>query len=125
MFRDIYDPLKDDMIQIMNAEGEIVKPEWMPELSDESIIEMYKTMVYSRVIDQKVLQFQRQGRILTYAPNLGQEAAQVGSGFAILQTDWVASAFRELGVWLRKGEESFVKRLSQAFEDLNCINRNV
>jgi fructose-bisphosphate aldolase class II len=27
-------------------------------------------------------------------------------------------------VWLRKGEESFVQRLKQAFEDLNCINRN-
>ena len=26
--------------------------------------------------------------------------------------------------WLRKGEQSFVKRLTQAFEDLNCINRN-
>ena len=28
-------------------------------------------------------------------------------------------------VWLRKGEESFVKRLEMAFEDLNCINRNL
>ncbi|WP_341839498.1 class II fructose-bisphosphate aldolase [Chitinophaga caseinilytica] len=27
-------------------------------------------------------------------------------------------------VWLRKGEESFVKRLEEAFTDLNCINRN-
>ena len=27
-------------------------------------------------------------------------------------------------VWLRKGEESFVKRLEVAFDDLNCINRN-
>ena len=27
-------------------------------------------------------------------------------------------------VWLRKGEESFVKRLETAFDDLNCINRN-
>jgi fructose-bisphosphate aldolase class II len=27
-------------------------------------------------------------------------------------------------VWLRKGEESFIKRLQVAFEDLNCINRN-
>ncbi len=27
-------------------------------------------------------------------------------------------------VWLRKGEETFVKRLKVAFEDLNCINRN-
>lgn len=28
-------------------------------------------------------------------------------------------------VWLREGEKSFVKRLKEAFEDLNCINRNV
>jgi fructose-bisphosphate aldolase, class II len=27
-------------------------------------------------------------------------------------------------VWLRKGEEAFVKRLKIAFKDLNCINRN-
>ena len=27
-------------------------------------------------------------------------------------------------VWLRKGEETFVKRLEEAFGDLNCINRN-
>ena len=27
-------------------------------------------------------------------------------------------------VWLRKGEETFIARLKQAFEDLNCINRN-
>jgi fructose-bisphosphate aldolase, class II len=26
--------------------------------------------------------------------------------------------------WLRKGEESFIKRLEVAFDDLNCINRN-
>ena len=26
--------------------------------------------------------------------------------------------------WLRKGEQAFVKRLTQAFEDLNCMNRN-
>lgn len=28
-------------------------------------------------------------------------------------------------VWLREGEKSFVARLKKAFEDLNCINRNV
>jgi len=27
-------------------------------------------------------------------------------------------------VWLRKGEETFVKRLEIAFEDLNCIGKN-
>lgn len=32
--------------------------------------------------------------------------------------------FYDPRVWLRKGEESFVKRLKSSFEDLNCIGRN-
>lgn len=28
-------------------------------------------------------------------------------------------------VWLREGEKAFIARLKKAFEDLNCINRNV
>jgi fructose-bisphosphate aldolase, class II len=32
--------------------------------------------------------------------------------------------FYDPRAWLRKGEESMAERLKQAFEDLNCINRN-
>lgn len=32
--------------------------------------------------------------------------------------------FYDPRVWLRKGQESFIKRLEIAFDDLNCINRN-
>ena len=103
MFLENFDPLKDPMIQIMDKDGNIVRPDLMPELSDEAIVRMYKTMRFSRIIDEKTLQYQRQGRMLTYAPNLGQEATQVGSAAAIKQTDWVAPSFRELGVWLYKG----------------------
>ncbi|GAU77268.1 pyruvate dehydrogenase (acetyl-transferring) E1 component subunit alpha [Fusibacter sp. 3D3] len=103
MFLENANPLVDEMIQILNPKGEVVKPEWMPELSKEVLLKMYKTMRLSRIIDEKTLQYQRQGRMLTYAPNLGQEATQVGSAAAIRQTDWVAPSFRELGVWLYKG----------------------
>ncbi len=103
MFLENFDPLKDPMVQIMDKEGNIVKPEWMPELSDEDIINMYKLMRFSRIIDEKTLQYQRQGRMLTYAPNLGQEATQVGSASALDPKDWVAPSFRELGIWLTKG----------------------
>jgi len=103
MFLENFDPLKDEMIQIMDKDGNIVKPEWMPEISTEDLIRIYKTMRLSRIIDEKTLQYQRQGRMLTYAPNLGQEATQVGSIAAARQTDWVAPSFRELGIWLYKG----------------------
>ena len=98
-----HNPQTDEMIQIMDQNGLIVRSDLMPDLSVNEMIEMYKTMVFVRVIDTKTVQYQRQGRILTYAPNFGQEATQVGSIFGAKETDWVASAFRELGVWLHKG----------------------
>lgn len=98
-----FDPLKNEMLQIMDPEGTIIRPDLMPEIDQATLIDMYQTMVFSRVIDTKILQYQRQGRMLTYAPNLGQEAAQVGSIAATLPTDWMASTFRELGCWLYRG----------------------
>ena len=38
-------------------------------LSDEELIYLYRTMLFSRTIDEKALSYQRQGRMLTYAPN--------------------------------------------------------
>ena len=32
--------------------------------------------------------------------------------------------FYDPRVWLRAGEQEFVQRLKQAFEDLNCVDRN-
>jgi len=39
-------------------------------------------------------------------------------------TDKPNKKYYDPRVWLRKGEETFSKRLEVAFEDLNCINRN-
>lgn len=39
-------------------------------------------------------------------------------------TDKPNKKYYDPRVWLRKGEETFVKRLTTAFEDLNCIGRN-
>ncbi|MGB3366091.1 MAG: pyruvate dehydrogenase (acetyl-transferring) E1 component subunit alpha [Acidaminobacteraceae bacterium] len=95
-----HNPLEGKQFQIMNKDGEIVSNDYPITLENDKLIEMYKTMLKSRVADTKALQYQRQGRMLTYAPNLGQEATQVGTIAATEKTDWMASAFRELGSWL-------------------------
>ncbi|NMB04426.1 MAG: pyruvate dehydrogenase (acetyl-transferring) E1 component subunit alpha [Tissierellia bacterium] len=100
---DKFNPLEDKMVQVMDENGEIINPDLMPDLTDDEILSLYKTMRQSRTIDTVALSLQRQGRMLTYAPNLGQEAAQVGSGYALKKTDWAVPAFRELGMWLIKG----------------------
>ncbi|NLM54618.1 MAG: pyruvate dehydrogenase (acetyl-transferring) E1 component subunit alpha [Firmicutes bacterium] len=95
-----FDPLKGERLQIMDPEGKIVAPDLKPDLSDERVLELYRVMLLTRAADNKALQLQRQGRMLTYAPNTGQEAAQVGSAAALQETDWLVPAFRELGAWL-------------------------
>lgn len=98
-----FNPLEDDMIQVMDEQGEIVNPELMPDLTKEEILFLYKAIKKTRAIDATALSLQRQGRMLTYASNLGQEAAQVGSAYALKEKDWAVPAFRELGMWLMKG----------------------
>lgn len=98
-----YGPLQGKMLQIMDENGVILQTDLVPDRQDEAWLESYKTMLKTRSADNKALQLQRQGRMLTYAPNTGQEAAQVGSAAAMAEGDWLVPAFRELGAWLTRG----------------------
>ncbi len=98
-----YNPLENERFEILNSNGEIINEKDLPDFTEEELLYLYKTMLYTRVIDEKALSYQRQGRMLTYAPNSGQEAAQIGSAYAMKDEDWLVPAFRELGAWLVKG----------------------
>ena len=95
--------VEEKMYQILDKDGKVVNKKDLPDLSDEDLVSMFKTMLYTRIIDEKALSYQRQGRMLTYAPNTGQEATQVGSASAMKKSDWLVPAFRELGAWLTHG----------------------
>jgi len=102
LFKD-YDPLKKKQLMILNAKGNIVNPALEPNIDKEKLLKMYMTMTLGRTADIKSMQYQRQGRMLTYAPNKGQEAAQVGAMAALEKQDWLAPTFRELSAMLYKG----------------------
>ena len=97
------DPRTAEPYSILDPDGEIIDPENLPELSADELKYLHRIMVYTRIIDEKALSYQRQGRMLTYAPNTGQEAAQAGSAYALEKKDWLVPAFRELAGWLIKG----------------------
>lgn len=65
------------------------------EESAELLLKMYRWMVYGRIFDTRLLNLQRQGRMFTYAPIIGQEAAQVGSSLALRQEDWLFGSYRD------------------------------
>ena len=98
-----YDPLKGERLQILSSEGRLVDESLKPDLSDQTVLKLYQSMVIIRVADQKAVGLQRQGRFGTYAPVIGQEAAQVGSAYALGKDDWVFPSFRETGALYMKG----------------------
>ncbi|MET4620547.1 2-oxoisovalerate dehydrogenase E1 component alpha subunit [Arthrobacter sp. 2762] len=68
-------------------------------LTHEQLRELYSLMASVRHLDTAAVAWQRQGIIPGYAPQLGQEAAQVGSGYAVDRTrDFVFPTYREMGV---------------------------
>lgn len=72
-------------------------------LSSEQIKKAYEFMVLSRQQDTYMTQLQRQGRMLTFAPNFGEEALQVASGMALTKEDWFVPAFRSNATMLYLG----------------------
>jgi len=110
MFKE-YDPLNNEMFSVMDNEGKIVNEKWMPDITDNNVLQAYKDMLFARTADLMTVNYQRQGRIYTYPPNYGQEAISRGVAEIIREDDWVVPAFRELGLWLAKGatlKESFL-----------------
>lgn len=85
-----------ETFQILNEDGEIVNKEAMPDLSDEDLKELMRRMVFTRVLDQRSIALNRQGRLGFYAPTAGQEASQLGSQFALEKGDYILPGYRDV-----------------------------
>lgn len=85
-----------ETFQVLNEEGEIVNEELMPELSDDELKELMTRMVYTRILDQRSIALNRQGRLGFYAPTAGQEASQLGTQFALEKEDFILPAYRDV-----------------------------
>jgi pyruvate dehydrogenase E1 component alpha subunit len=92
-----------DLVQLLTPEGELVEhPDYKIDLSPEEYRGLYRDMVLVRRIDAEGTALQRQGELGLWAPLLGQEAAQVGSGRAQTADDYSFPTYREHGVaWCR------------------------
>ena len=91
-----------EMFQILNEFGELADKKNEPNLSESELLDLYKYMVFSKVADSKFVKLHRQGRFGAYAMVRGQEAAMVGSAYALEDQDWIFPTFRELPYWIMR-----------------------
>ena len=93
-----------ESVQVLSEDGEIDE-DLAPSLSDDQLLELYELMKRSRRLDERAISLQRRGELGTYAPAIGQEAAQVGSAFAMADDDWIVPSFRESAALLTRGTD--------------------
>ncbi len=88
------------MFGLIDPDGSVL--ERLP-ITLEEMKTLYVDMVEARVFDAKSIAMQRQGRLATYAPFRGQEAAQIGAAAALHDEDWVAGTYRDAALNWRAG----------------------
>jgi 2-oxoisovalerate dehydrogenase E1 component alpha subunit len=97
-------------LQLLSPAGSLVESdataEYLPfieKLSDAELREFHRVMTITRAFDVEATNLQRQGELGIWVPSLGQEAAQVGSGFAMRPQDHIFPAYREHAVGIIRG----------------------
>ncbi len=93
---------KTPIFRILDVDG-TADPKLDPRIPAEGLEIIYRTMVLNRLLDDRMLTLQRQGRIGFYLTSTGEEATHVASAYALEKTDWVFPAYREPGAALIRG----------------------
>ncbi len=68
-------------------------------LSDQTLIELYKELLLPRMIEEKMLLLLRQGKVSKWFSGIGQEAISVGAAYALEPDEWIMPLHRNLGVF--------------------------
>src|SRR5215813_2530526 len=91
-----------EYLSILDSDGNL-DTALEPKLADHELKSLYRAMLLGRRLDERMVRLQRQGRIGTFAPTKGQEAAQIGSIFTLRPTDWMVPSFRETAAMIWRG----------------------
>jgi pyruvate dehydrogenase E1 component alpha subunit len=105
---DAHGPLSDDgVVRLLTHTGErLHHPEYSAlaeDLDFTKLRAMWRDMTLVRAFDTEATSLQRQGELGLWVASLGQEAAQIGSGYALNARDWVFPSYREHGIAYLRG----------------------
>jgi pyruvate dehydrogenase E1 component alpha subunit/2-oxoisovalerate dehydrogenase E1 component alpha subunit len=90
------------MRQVLKRDGRVRKGR-EPDIPDDTLIELYRWMTLVRLLDARMMNLQRQGRIGFYGVSTGEEAAVIGSAYTLKSEDWIFPALRQGGAALMRG----------------------
>lgn len=83
-----------ERLEILDTDGE-ADDSLVPDLAEETFKDLWFHMKRGRRLDERALKFSYGGRIHIFAPAKGQEAAQVGTSYALQEEDWLIPSYRD------------------------------
>ncbi len=104
--------MQDDLRRVLDDEGKILPGAKVPEIPEEDLLQLFDKMMLVRVVDDRMMRLQRQGRLGFYMKSIGEEASHFAV-YALRNTDWVFPSYREQGAWFWRGYsvEQFINQL--------------
>jgi 2-oxoisovalerate dehydrogenase E1 component alpha subunit len=87
--------------RIMAEDGSVLGA--APALPDAELVRLFRVMVLSRELDERMVVLQRQGRIGFHVGAVGEEATIVGATAAMADRDWIFPCYREHASALMRG----------------------
>lgn len=72
-------------------------------ISEALLVRGYRTMVLTRILDERMITLQRQGTISFALSSRGEEACAVASAAALKMEDWLYPQYRENGIMFWRG----------------------
>lgn len=116
--RDVADRQESsEIFRVLQDDGTLDE-RYDPGLAVEEVVTIYRYLMLTRILDQRLTALQRQGRIGFHVGSLGEEAAIMGSTYAMRETDWIFPCYREFGSALMRGL-SLQKFLDNMFGNAN------
>ena len=92
-----------EVIRVIDDEGVVIHPQREPRLSGDEHRKILRALIRIRLVDERMLKLQRQGRLGFYVSSTGEEATHIGAAAALRVSDWFYSAYREVGAALYRG----------------------
>lgn len=90
------------LLSVMDANGKAPRLN-EPGLEKKELLELFRCMLMTRIMEDRALKLQRQGRIGFYLPCVGQEASHIGTAHALRESDWIFPAYRQAGILILRG----------------------
>lgn len=89
--------------RLLQQDGALFPGAEAPALDKAKALRIYRAMLGTRVLDERMLAAQRQGRLSFYMQCTGEEAAVIGATAALDDADMIMAQYREQGALVYRG----------------------